>query len=203
MRGRDRRRSALSSIHAGIAGAKLLDGDGNCKTIRCPYHSWIYDNEGGLVSAVGMRDVADFHNADSGLVPIRLETWLGFIFICFDQNAPALATYLGDLHRYVHSYGLESMVTVKRESFDLRTNWKFYIENSMENFHLPTVHEKTIGNVQAEWWRSSAIRNYLILHSKAERSRATLSGEPGFDRIPTLEGQAARARNTSSSIRRR
>ena len=189
MRGRDRTiRAFVNSCRH--RGAKLLDGDGNCKTIRCPYHSWIYDNEGGLVSAVGMRDVADFHNADSGLVPIRLETWLGFVFICFDQNAPGLATYLGDLHRYVHSYGLESMVTAKRESFDLRTNWKFYIENSMENFHLPTVHQKTIGNVQAEWVEVIG-ENYLILHSKADRSRATLSGDPGFDRIPTLDGPAA------------
>lgn len=191
MRGRDRTiRAFVNSCRH--RGAKLLDGNGNCRTIRCPYHSWIYDNEGGLVSAVGMRGVPDFSNADAGLAPVRLETWLGFIFICFDPGAPALADYLGDLHRYVHSYGLESMVTVKRKSFDLRTNWKFYIENSMENFHLPTVHEKTIGDVKAEWREVvGEPGNYLILHSKADRSRATLTGEPGFDRIPTLEGPAA------------
>lgn len=173
-------------------GAKLLDGEGHCNTIRCPYHSWIYDNEGALVSAVGMRGVADFNNADAGLTPVRLETWLGFLFICFDPNAAPLADYLGDLHRYVHSYGLESMVTVRRKTFALQTNWKFYVENSMENFHLPTVHEKTIGDVKAKWIEVIGNPgNYLILHSKAERSRATLSGDPGFDRIATLEGQAA------------
>ena len=37
MRGRDRTiRAFVNSCRH--RGAKLLDGDGNCKTIRCPYH---------------------------------------------------------------------------------------------------------------------------------------------------------------------
>ena len=173
-------------------GSKLLDGEGHCNLIRCPYHSWTYDTLGNLRGAVGMQDASGFRREDMGLVPIRLETWFGFIFICFDRSAAPLSDYLGDLDQYVKSYSFDSMVTVRRETFELPTNWKFYVENSMEHFHLPTVHEKTIGNVQAVWsWVIGNPGNYLILHSKAERSRATLSGEVGFDRIPTLEGQAA------------
>ncbi|MPZ58330.1 MAG: Rieske 2Fe-2S domain-containing protein [Rhizobiales bacterium] len=191
MRGHDGRLRAFvnSCRHR---GAKLLDGEGNRNVIRCPYHSWIYDNLGNLRTPVGMQDAADFRREEMGLRPIRLETWLGFIFICFDEEAAPLSSYLGDLDQHVKSYGFESMVTVRRETFELPTNWKFYVENSMEHFHLPTVHEKTIGNVNAVWsWVIGNPGNYLILHSKAEKSRATLSGEVGFDRIPTLEGQAA------------
>ena len=141
--------------------------------------------------------------ADSGLVPIRLETWLGFVFICFDQNAPALATYLGDLHRYVHSYGLESMVTVKRESFDLRTNWKFYIENSMENFHLPTVHQKTIGNVQAEWVEVIG-ENYFSSCTRRPTARAPpCRATPVLTGFPRLMVRPRKGPNTSSSTRPR
>jgi choline monooxygenase len=173
-------------------GSKLLDGEGHCDLIVCPYHSWSYDPQGAIVGAAGLRGTADFRSEDVGLIPVRLECWLGFIFICFDPAAAPLADYLGNLYGYVFSYGLESMVTAKRKSFDLCTNWKFYVENSMENFHLPTVHKKTIGDVKAEWTEVIGDPgNYLILHSKSERSRATLTGDPGFDRIPTLKGQAA------------
>jgi len=173
-------------------GTKLLDGDGHVETIRCPYHSWVYDTQGQLRAAPGALEMAEFSNADGALTPVRLETWLGFVFICFDPESPPLADYLGDLGDHLGSYDFESMVTVKRKTFEVRSNWKFYIENSMENFHLPTVHEKTIGNVKAVWTPIVGDPgNYVILHSKAERSRATLSGDVGFDRIPTLTGRAA------------
>jgi phenylpropionate dioxygenase-like ring-hydroxylating dioxygenase large terminal subunit len=173
-------------------GCKLLDGEGHCDMIVCPYHSWSYDPHGAIVGAAGLRGTADFRSEDVDLIAVRLECWLGFIFICFDPATAPLADYLGNLYDYVFSYGLESMVTVKRKSFDVRTNWKLYVENSMENFHLPTVHEKTIGNVKAEWTEVIGDPgNYLILRSKTDRSRATLTGDPGFDRIPTLQGQAA------------
>lgn len=192
MRGRDHRlRAFINSCRH--RGARLLDGEGQCQTIRCPYHSWIYDLDGHLRAAVGMHDATDFKPSDHGLLPVRLQSWLGFIFICFDESAPPLDEYLGDLEGYVQSYRFEDMITVKRKSWTLRSNWKLYVENSMENFHLPTVHEKSIGDVKAEWSHVvGGSGNYLILHSRAERSRATLTGEPGFPNIPTLEGQAAR-----------
>lgn len=173
-------------------GAKLVDGSGRCTMIRCPYHSWVYETDGRLRSAVGMQGAADFDPHDYGLKQVRLELWLGFVFICFDEDALPLAAYLGDLTDHVASYGFEDMVTVARKDFAVRSNWKCYVENSMENFHLPTVHEKSIGGVQAVWTPIVGDPgNYVILHSKAERSRATLSGEPGFEPIPTLTGRAA------------
>ena len=35
-------------------GAKLLDGQGNCNAIRCPYHSWLYSTTGALRGPNGM-----------------------------------------------------------------------------------------------------------------------------------------------------
>lgn len=191
MRGQDGKvRAFINSCRH--RGAKLLDGDGHCSTIRCPYHSWIYDNQGRLKSAVGMQGAANFDPATMPLMEIRLDTWAGFIFVNFSQDGGSLAEYLGDLGTYTQSYGLENMVTVKRKDFVVRSNWKLYIENSMENFHLPTVHERSIGNVQAVWTPVIGQNaQYLILQSKTEKSRATLDGDTAFDRIPNLSGAAA------------
>ena len=87
------------------------------------------------------------------------------------------------------------MVTVKRRDFTVRTNWKSYIENSMENFHLPTVHQGTIGGIKAQWNPiDGAPGNYVILQTHTAASRATLGNDAAFERISTLRGPRRRGR---------
>lgn len=173
-------------------GSRLLDGEGNCRLITCPYHAWSYETDGRVRGAMGMQETRDFDPAEYGLVTVKLESWAGFIFVNFDPESATLAAYLGDLSDHTWSYGFESMVTVGRKEFAVRANWKTYIENSLENFHLPTVHRRTIGGVKAIWTGiDGAPGNYVILHSKTDSSRAVLSGDKGFGPIPTLRGRAA------------
>jgi phenylpropionate dioxygenase-like ring-hydroxylating dioxygenase large terminal subunit len=173
-------------------GAKILQGEGNCKGIRCPYHSWLYSTLGELRNSNGMQDTLEFSPEDYGLLEVRLDIWCGFLFVNLDPNCISLSEYLGDLGDYTHSYEFDTMVTVKRRQFSLQTNWKNYIENSMESFHLPTVHQKTIGGVKAEW--ATVVGdpgNYVILQTKTKASRATLGNDAAFERIATLSGPAA------------
>src|SRR5258708_13780760 len=104
----------------------------------------------------------------------------------------SLKECLGGLDGWTESYEFQNMVTVKRREFTLRANWKSYVENSLEHFHLPTVHQKTIGAVKAIWEPvDGAPGNFVILRSKANASRATLGNAKAFDRIATLRGPAA------------
>ena len=93
-----------------------------------------------------MEEALNFDKNAHGLVPIKLDIWSGFIFVNFDDNAGDLSAYIGDLDRYTGSYHLQEMVTVKRMEFVIRTNWKSYVENSMEAFHHPTVHKDSVDN---------------------------------------------------------
>jgi phenylpropionate dioxygenase-like ring-hydroxylating dioxygenase large terminal subunit len=174
-------------------GARLMQGEGSCKAIRCPYHSWLYATTGELRNANGMQDTLDFAADDYGLAEIKLDIWCGFLFVNFDPLAKSLREYLGNIDDYTRSYEFETMVTVKRRDFSLQTNWKTYIENSMESFHLPTVHHKTIGGVKAEW--NPVVGDpgsFLILQTLTQASRATLGNDAAFDRIATLSGPATR-----------
>jgi choline monooxygenase len=173
-------------------GARLLEGEGNCKSIRCPYHSWLYSTTGALRASNGMQNTRNFSAADYGLAEVKLEIWCGFLFVNFDPHSVSLRDYLGDLDNFTASYEFESMVTVKRREFSLQTNWKSYIENSMENFHLPTVHQKTIGGIKAEWNPvDGAPGNYVLLQTITTASRSTLGNAAAFGPIPTLRGPAA------------
>ena len=50
----------------------LLDGEGNCERIRCPFRSWTYALDGTLTGAPGMKSARNFSLTDFGLQPVRL-----------------------------------------------------------------------------------------------------------------------------------
>jgi phenylpropionate dioxygenase-like ring-hydroxylating dioxygenase large terminal subunit len=191
MRGEDGRiRAFVNSCRH--RGSRLLDGEGNCSAIRCPYHSWLYSTTGELRGANGMQDTQQFNRADFGLIEVKLDTWSGFLFVNFDPRSVGLQEYLGNIDNHTESYGLDSMVTVRRKEFTVRTNWKSYIENSMEGLHLPTVHKATIGGTKMENTEVvGAPGNYIILQSRTAATRAVIGNDAKFDPIPTLRGPAA------------
>ena len=174
-------------------GAQLLDGEGVCERIVCPYHSWAYSNEGALTHANGMEEAVNFDAGAYGLTEIRLSTWAGFVFVNFDDNADDLSSYIGDLDRYTHSYHLEDMITVKRMEFSIHTNWKSYVENSMESFHHPSVHKDSVYNPKVK--KRTVVGDpghYVLVQSDAGgTTRAVLNGTSGFPAISTLEGAAS------------
>lgn len=191
MRGDDGRIRALVNA-CRHRSAPLLEGEGNCRTIRCPYHGWLYNRDGSLRSAVGMQETHDFSEGDGNLIEIKLDVWSGFLFVNFDPECGSLRDYLGGIDAWTESYDFESMVTAKRKEFVIRANWKSYVENSLDYMHLPTVHQKTIGGVRAAWDPlDGSPGNFVIMHSKTTASRATLGNDPAFDRIATLRGPAA------------
>ena len=49
-------------------GARLLDGRGKCRGIRCPFHCWNYSTDGRFVAAPHMNETKNFNPDDAGLI---------------------------------------------------------------------------------------------------------------------------------------
>jgi phenylpropionate dioxygenase-like ring-hydroxylating dioxygenase large terminal subunit len=172
-------------------GTKLLQGRGQCSAIVCPYHSWTYALSGELVGAAGMERTEDFDKGRYGLIPLRLETWEGFVFINFDIGAASLREYLGNLPEYLASHSLGEMVCVRRREYDLACNWKIYLENAMEEYHTPTVHKKSIGAQVSQ--REACTGGWDGLYMPTKQTIALLREdlESAFPPIPTLDAKSA------------
>ncbi len=129
-------------------GSTLLDepdgasGAGASKIVRiqCPYHAWIYDLDGSLRRAPHTEEIADFEAADQGLLPVRLETWQGFLFINLDPGAAPLLDYLVDLPQAIGMYPVAGLRRARRIEYDVDANWKVIGENYSECYHCPGVH---------------------------------------------------------------
>jgi phenylpropionate dioxygenase-like ring-hydroxylating dioxygenase large terminal subunit len=176
-------------------GSLIMTDEGNCLSFRCPYHSWAYGLDGNLVAAPEMDETPDFDRKDYGLIPIRLEMWSGFMFINFDRAAGGLAEWLGGLPELLRSYDLDQMICVRRREYDLACNWKLYVENAMEAYHVHTVHRMTLQRQKGDEPKVvPPDGEYMALYKQHEGSRALLSTDQGkgFPRIEGLAGNAAK-----------
>jgi phenylpropionate dioxygenase-like ring-hydroxylating dioxygenase large terminal subunit len=119
--------------------SRLLQGRGNLKGfITCPYHSWSYDDKGCLRAAAKADEVAGFDKAQFGLSPVRLEVWLGFIFVNLDASAELLTEIGRELEAMVRRIcpEPETLRLAERQDVKVQTNWKTLIDNFVESYHL-------------------------------------------------------------------
>ncbi|MFI4986769.1 MAG: aromatic ring-hydroxylating dioxygenase subunit alpha [Alphaproteobacteria bacterium] len=174
-------------------GSELLSGHGNCKIIVCPYHSWSYALDGTLKAAPEMQKTHGFERGKYGLMPIRLETWGGIIFVNFDRDAAPLAAYLGDLPERLAPYRFEDMACARRRELVMECNWKLFVENAKEAYHIATVHRATINRYAsartAGYWVEEAKGAYVTSFAQHDGSMALLKGDTGFPTIESLVGR--------------
>lgn len=128
-------------------GARLLDGSGNCRSIRCPFHSWRYKLDGRLVSAPHMEEAENFDWSENGLIEYRVEERIGFTFICLNQNPEPIDVHLGDFSDVHAPWPLAALVTYRRRTLSVDCNWKAFLEVFNEYYHLPFVHPKSINRL--------------------------------------------------------
>jgi choline monooxygenase len=116
------------------------EGCGNRKLFRCGYHGWTYDLDGSLISATEIEGVEGFRAEDFALAPVRVEEWFNFIFVNLDVAAEPLCESLGELAAQAGKFPFAGMKLFERRTYDMACNWKTYVDNYLEGYHLPSVH---------------------------------------------------------------
>lgn len=122
-------------------GATLAEGSGNCgKHLRCPYHAWTYTTDGRL-AGVPYRDEFQGELDGVGLLPIRIATAGPFVFGCLDEHAPAFERHAGELPEVLRAFGTATMEPAFTLTYELPVNWKVYVENGLDGYHIQFVHD--------------------------------------------------------------
>jgi choline monooxygenase len=116
------------------------EGCGSRKLFRCGYHGWTYGLDGALISASEFEGVEDFRPEKFALRPVRVEEWFNLIFVNLDPAAEPLAKSLGELPSQAGRFDFAQMKLSERRTYDMKCNWKTYVDNYLEGYHLPSVH---------------------------------------------------------------
>ena len=115
-------------------------GKGNRKSFQCLYHGWTFNHDGQLLRAPGMEETPSFEPSCFSLHEIRTETWGPYVFINLDDDAPALAAMWGDEFTRVSGIRWDGWTLVERCEYLINCNWKVYLDNYAEGYHVPMAH---------------------------------------------------------------
>ena len=114
------------------------------------------------------------------------------------EDAEPLIDYLGDFPALMGSYSLENLALVRKLVHEVPCNWKVHIENAMEEYHLPMVHQATLNPKDMEHSAAPTSENWLDIrehHDNHTRSLLIEDLEHELPHIPTLQGRAAAGTN--------
>jgi choline monooxygenase len=117
----------------------LCDGKG-LRALRCKYHGWTYTLDGQLRAATEMQDALDFNVADVHLPPLQVREWQGLVFVALDAGVPPFDAVYGGIAERIAPIDLSVMHYFRRINYEMDCNWKIYVENYVEGYHLPHVH---------------------------------------------------------------
>jgi len=116
---------------------------GTCRQFTCKYHGWRYLLDGDLTFVQQEAEFFDLDRADYGLVPVRAETWEGFVFVNLDPDSTiSLRDYLGDFGAGLAGYPFDKMTQVFRYRAEVGSNWKLFIDAFAEFYHAPVLHAR-------------------------------------------------------------
>jgi choline monooxygenase len=106
--------------------------------LRCGYHSWCYNLDGGLRAAPRTENLPDFDRALWGLKPVRHETYAGFVFVTLSEQAPAVADMAPGADAIMRRFmpDLLNLELVQETDVPVAANWKVIQENSIEGYHF-------------------------------------------------------------------
>ena len=130
--------------------SQVMEGEGNCTRMRCPFHFWTYGLDGRLVGAPSMQRTEDFERAAYGLHEFAATERYGFAFVSLEASPPAIDQWLGDFGDVHARWDLASLVTTRRREFTVACNWKGFAEVFNEYYHLPYVHPGSIDDTYNE-----------------------------------------------------
>ena len=141
-------RDSKGTLHALLnacrhRGAEVcLVPSGNARSFVCPYHAWVYGQDGQLRAARHMP--ADFDKTTHGLRRLALREEQGLIFISFAPLIGLAPLEFDHVARLLSGaltpYGWADAQVAHRETWQVGANWKLAVENYVECYHCAPSH---------------------------------------------------------------
>ena len=160
-RGLDDQLRAFYNVCAHRAGP-VASGKGNRKSLQCKYHGWTYDLNGKLMNAPEFDGVQNWRKEDICLTSVKVEAWGPFIFVNLDPNAAPMHEIYGDIDDEIKRKGfnIAAMRAFERRDYIIDCNWKVYVDNYLEGYHVPIAHPGLYRELDYEKYRVDTFRYY-------------------------------------------
>ena len=155
---------ALYNVCRHRGGPLELEEHGNCKMLQCKYHGWTYQLDGSLRGVPKFDRAELFDKKDYGLLPISVDVWENLLFVNLQNNAP-LNVLLNGITQRISPISLSTKKFFKRVVYEVNCNWKVYVDNYLEGYHVPIVHPELCNLLDYQNYITETYEHYSLQYS--------------------------------------
>ncbi|TVS00837.1 MAG: aromatic ring-hydroxylating dioxygenase subunit alpha [Phycisphaerales bacterium] len=137
---------------------------GRCAQLRCNYHGRRFALDGSFRSMPEFEETEDFPSPDDDLRPVPCEALGAWLFAslkpatAFNELAAPVIDRVGflDMRQMRHE-------PTRSRDYLVKCNWALYVENYLEGFHVPFVHDSLAqaldyGSYTTELFKSAVLQ---------------------------------------------
>lgn len=143
-------------------GGPLALCDGQAKALRCQYHGWTYLLDGSLRGVPKMDRSELFDKKDFGLLPLRVDVWQDQLFVHLDPDAEPVANTFAGIAERIAPSRVAGLTFAKRVDYEVGCNWKVYVDNFLEGYHVPFVHPELVSLFEYSQYRTEVFERYNL-----------------------------------------
>jgi choline monooxygenase len=133
-----------------------------------------------------MEETEGFTPSDFRLKPVQVAAWGPLVFVNLDLKAQPLAHFMEDIPARAEAFDAARMRFVTAKEWEIACNWKVYIDNYLEGYHLPMVHPGLHREIDYDQYRVELHRYYSrqfapvrpVPSGATDRQYAPTPGEP-------------------------
>jgi choline monooxygenase len=148
----------------------------NADQIRCGYHSRRFDLSGRMTFMPEFAQAKNFPSRADDLPQIAFAVWANHGFAALDPIAP-LEAFVADMAKRLESLPVAGfrLDRARSSEYAIDANWALYVENYLEDLHIPFVHPALSKTVDCASYAHEIFR-YSSLQLASARE-----GEVAFD----------------------
>lgn len=153
-------------------GGPLVKNKKRCGSLKynafiCQYHGWTYRLNGQLRGVPAFDRAKLFDKEDFGLMPIEVKVQNGCIFVRKEENhlQENLQNFIGGIKKRMDGLDLSGFHFHQRVSYPIQCNWKVYVDNYLEGYHIPIVHPELAKLIDYKKYRTELLGWYSLQHA--------------------------------------
>jgi choline monooxygenase len=146
-------------------GGPVAVKKGTKSVLQCQYHGWTYLMDGSLRGVPQWDRVDLFDKKDFGLTPVASQVWQGLIFVNVNENPHSFDDVIKGISERISPITLEDFQFLSKSSYHINCNWKVYVDNFLEGYHIPIVHPELAKLLDYRNYVTEAEEFYSLQHS--------------------------------------
>ncbi len=121
------------------------------RALFCPYHGWAYDKDGiptGIPKKPLFKNFTKEELCEMKLREFQVSFCGNLVFVSLCNETIPLRTFLGSFYNELELISFSLGRNIDINSMKINSNWKIIIENTLESYHVGSIHPESLAKLE-------------------------------------------------------